>query len=114
MLATTSSPMTVQGAIGGAARLARPAGLSLKLGRRGAFIGCSNHPNCRYTRALGPDRFTLAEALPLLAAQKAKGKGKTSRTARPARAGPSTNDARAAAPRKSRQGKPPGVKRRHA
>jgi DNA topoisomerase-1 len=27
--------------------------LSLKLGRFGSFIGCSNYPNCRYTRALG-------------------------------------------------------------
>ncbi|MBV9862066.1 MAG: type I DNA topoisomerase [Alphaproteobacteria bacterium] len=27
--------------------------LSLKLGRFGAFIGCSNYPNCRYTRPLG-------------------------------------------------------------
>jgi DNA topoisomerase-1 len=27
--------------------------LSLKLGRFGAFIGCSNYPNCRFTRALG-------------------------------------------------------------
>jgi DNA topoisomerase-1 len=27
--------------------------LSLKLGKFGAFIGCSNYPNCRYTRALG-------------------------------------------------------------
>jgi DNA topoisomerase I len=27
--------------------------LSLKLGRFGAFIGCANYPNCRYTRALG-------------------------------------------------------------
>src|SRR5258707_7516418 len=27
--------------------------LSLKLGRFGAFIGCSNYPECRYTRALG-------------------------------------------------------------
>jgi DNA topoisomerase I len=26
--------------------------LSLKLGKFGAFIGCSNYPNCRYTRAL--------------------------------------------------------------
>jgi DNA topoisomerase I len=26
--------------------------LSLKLGRFGAFIGCSNYPNCRYTRPL--------------------------------------------------------------
>lgn len=27
--------------------------LSIKLGRYGAFIGCSNYPNCRHTRALG-------------------------------------------------------------
>ena len=26
--------------------------LSLKLGKFGAFVGCSNYPNCRYTRAL--------------------------------------------------------------
>ena len=29
--------------------------LSLKLGRFGAFIGCSNYPECRFTRALGID-----------------------------------------------------------
>ncbi len=29
--------------------------LSLKLGRYGAFIGCSNHPECRYTRQLDDD-----------------------------------------------------------
>ena len=29
--------------------------LSLKLGRFGAFIGCSNYPECRYTRRLGVD-----------------------------------------------------------
>jgi DNA topoisomerase-1 len=29
--------------------------LSLKLGRFGAFIGCSNYPECRYTRAFGAD-----------------------------------------------------------
>jgi DNA topoisomerase I len=29
--------------------------LSLKLGRFGAFIGCSNYPECRYTRAFGLD-----------------------------------------------------------
>jgi DNA topoisomerase-1 len=28
--------------------------LSLKLGGRGAFIGCSNYPECKYTRALSP------------------------------------------------------------
>jgi DNA topoisomerase-1 len=27
--------------------------LSLKLGRYGAFVGCSNYPECRYTRPLG-------------------------------------------------------------
>ena len=27
--------------------------LSLKLGKYGAFIGCSNYPDCRYTRRLG-------------------------------------------------------------
>jgi DNA topoisomerase I len=29
--------------------------LSLKLGRFGAFIGCSNYPECRYTRAFGAE-----------------------------------------------------------
>ena len=28
--------------------------LSLKLGKFGAFIGCSNYPNCTYTRVLSP------------------------------------------------------------
>jgi DNA topoisomerase I len=28
--------------------------LALKLGRFGAFIGCSNYPDCRFTRALSP------------------------------------------------------------
>jgi DNA topoisomerase-1 len=32
--------------------------LSLKLGKFGAFIGCSNYPNCRYTRPLGIDNGT--------------------------------------------------------
>ncbi|PWE16473.1 type I DNA topoisomerase [Marinicauda salina] len=27
--------------------------LSLRLGRHGAFVGCSNYPDCRYTRPLG-------------------------------------------------------------
>jgi DNA topoisomerase-1 len=40
--------------------------LSLKLGRFGAFIGCSNYPNCRYTRALGlePEGDAKAQAAP--------------------------------------------------
>jgi len=29
--------------------------LSLKLGRFGAFVGCSNYPECRYTRKLGEE-----------------------------------------------------------
>ncbi|MFC4625795.1 type I DNA topoisomerase [Daeguia caeni] len=29
--------------------------LSLKLGRYGAFVGCSNYPECKYTRQLGGD-----------------------------------------------------------
>ena len=33
--------------------LRKPAHLSLKLGKFGAFIGCSNYPECRYTRQLG-------------------------------------------------------------
>ena len=36
--------------------------LSLKLGRFGAFIGCANYPECRYTRAFGVG--TDAEAEP--------------------------------------------------
>jgi len=32
--------------------------LSLKLGRFGAFIGCSNYPNCRYTRPLAVEADT--------------------------------------------------------
>ncbi len=27
--------------------------LSLRLGKHGAFVGCSNYPDCRYTRPLG-------------------------------------------------------------
>jgi len=29
--------------------------LNLKLGRFGAFIGCQNYPDCRFTRQLGRD-----------------------------------------------------------
>src|SRR3954471_22237466 len=36
--------------------------LSLKLGRFGAFVGCSNYPNCRYTRALGIEAESEASA----------------------------------------------------
>ena len=30
--------------------------LSLKLGKFGAFVGCSNYPECRYTRQLAAER----------------------------------------------------------
>jgi DNA topoisomerase-1 len=36
--------------------------LGLKLGRNGGFIGCSNYPNCSYTRPLAVDTAEGAEA----------------------------------------------------
>lgn len=36
--------------------------LSLKLGRYGAFVGCSNYPECKYTRQLGSESGTEGEA----------------------------------------------------
>ena len=43
--------------------------LSLKLGRYGAFIGCSNYPDCRYTRPLvvpnGDEKTIAADAGPV-------------------------------------------------
>ena len=30
--------------------------LSLKLGKFGAFVGCSNYPNCKYTRPFGAEQ----------------------------------------------------------
>jgi DNA topoisomerase I len=38
--------------------------LSLKLGRFGAFIGCSNYPECRYTRKLGQSESEAAGGQP--------------------------------------------------
>ena len=35
--------------------------LSLKLGKFGAFIGCSNYPECRYTRTLSPPTGDAAD-----------------------------------------------------
>jgi len=35
--------------------------LSLKLGKFGAFIGCSNYPECRYTRTLSPPSGEAAD-----------------------------------------------------
>ncbi|GAA4664176.1 type I DNA topoisomerase [Bartonella pachyuromydis] len=37
--------------------------LSLKLGRYGAFVGCSNYPECKYTRQLGTDSGEENEAI---------------------------------------------------
>jgi DNA topoisomerase-1 len=39
--------------------------LSLKLGRFGAFIGCSNYPECRYTRQLGQSAGEAAGGQPV-------------------------------------------------
>ncbi len=36
-------------------QLCKEGQLSLKLGRYGAFVGCSNYPDCRYTRKLDAD-----------------------------------------------------------
>ncbi len=36
--------------------------LSLKLGRYGAFVGCSNYPECKYTRQLGSEDVGDGEA----------------------------------------------------
>jgi len=38
--------------------------LSLKLGRFGAFVGCSNYPECRYTRQLGQKAEDAASSQP--------------------------------------------------
>ncbi|MBB4076329.1 DNA topoisomerase-1 [Bartonella fuyuanensis] len=37
--------------------------LSLKLGRYGAFVGCSNYPECKYTHQLGTDTGEENEAV---------------------------------------------------
>ena len=38
--------------------------LSLKLGKFGAFVGCSNYPECRYTRQLGTNGEGDAQGVP--------------------------------------------------
>jgi DNA topoisomerase I len=38
--------------------------LSLKLGRYGAFVGCSNYPECRFTRQLGESEDGAKEGIP--------------------------------------------------
>jgi DNA topoisomerase-1 len=40
--------------------------LSLKLGRFGSFIGCSNYPECRYTRKLGQSEAEAANEQPMV------------------------------------------------
>ena len=35
--------------------------LSLKVGRFGAFVGCTNHPDCKFTRQIGEDGNASAE-----------------------------------------------------
>ncbi|HUJ04287.1 MAG TPA: topoisomerase C-terminal repeat-containing protein, partial [Rhizomicrobium sp.] len=43
--------------------------LSLKLGRFGAFVGCSNYPECRYTRRLGQSAEEAGAAQPRVLGQ---------------------------------------------
>jgi DNA topoisomerase-1 len=38
--------------------------LSLKIGKFGSFIGCSNYPDCRYTRQISTGEGTEREAVP--------------------------------------------------
>jgi DNA topoisomerase I len=38
--------------------------LSLKIGKFGAFIGCSNYPECRYTRPISTGEASEKEAIP--------------------------------------------------
>lgn len=38
--------------------------LSLKIGKFGAFVGCSNYPDCRYTRQISTGEGTEREAVP--------------------------------------------------
>jgi DNA topoisomerase-1 len=58
--------------------------LSLKVGKFGAFIGCSNYPDCRYTRQLADtngEKASLAEGK-LLGTDPGTGLGVTLRTGR--------------------------------
>jgi DNA topoisomerase-1 len=58
--------------------------LGLKLGRHGSFIGCSNYPNCQYTRRLavngeGDGEETLKEGMRVLGRDPATGEDITVR-----------------------------------
>ena len=55
-LARTSSPKKKMGAIHGNAQVAKRVGSVWKVGRFGAFVGCSNYPDCKFTR-----QFTESE-----------------------------------------------------
>ncbi|MCB2053176.1 MAG: type I DNA topoisomerase [Geminicoccaceae bacterium] len=54
-LATTLFPPREDGSDPRICPLCGDGALSLKLGRFGAFVGCANYPECRYTRKLGED-----------------------------------------------------------
>ena len=56
------------------ARPAAPASSSLKLGKFGAFIGCSNYPECRYTRQLADARRSGERREPAATATRELGK----------------------------------------
>lgn len=57
--------------------------LSLKLGKFGAFIGCSNYPTCRYTRPLVPVTGEEAEAEQAVAGNGGRTLGEDSATGLP-------------------------------
>ena len=57
--------------------------LNLKLGKFGAFVGCSNYPNCRFTRQLGQKNGEAGGGAPLeLGPDPATGEPITLRTGR--------------------------------
>ena len=56
--------------------------LSLKLGKFGAFIGCSNYPDCSYTRVLSPNGDTEAPGVRELGADPVTGDMVTLRNGR--------------------------------
>ena len=48
-------------AIRGFARCAAPGGLALRGGKFGAFVACSNYPECKYTRRFGQGEEAASE-----------------------------------------------------
>jgi len=61
--ARTSTRHARTAAIPGSARAAAPGKLNLKAGKFGAFVGCSNYPECRYTRPLAADSEASADRI---------------------------------------------------